>query len=125
VNRTPEYVTICKNLGTATTNWYSHTHKLVTGHEDITMLWIQWVQTGREVLANRPDITVRNKKDRTCLLIEVAIPSDMNVLLKEAEKKLKYKNLSIEIQRMWNKKCFVKPVIIGDIRIVSRSLKNI
>jgi hypothetical protein len=64
---------------------------LVTGHEDITMLWIQGVQTGREVLANRPDITVKNKKDRTCLLIDVAIPSDRNVLLKEAEKKLNIK----------------------------------
>jgi hypothetical protein len=27
----------------------------------------------REVLANRPDIIVKNKKDKTCLLIDVAI----------------------------------------------------
>jgi hypothetical protein len=53
-------------------------------------------------LANRPDIIIKNKKDKTCLLIYVAIPSDKNVIPKEAEKKLKYKNLSIEIQRMWN-----------------------
>jgi hypothetical protein len=36
--------------------------------------------------------------DRTCLLIDVAIPSDRNVIQREAEKKLKYKNLCIEIQ---------------------------
>jgi hypothetical protein len=29
-----------------------------------------------------------------------------NVIHKEAEKKLKYKNLSIEIKRMWNMKCY-------------------
>jgi hypothetical protein len=29
----------------------------------------------REVLANRPDIIIKNK-DKTCLLIDVAIPSD-------------------------------------------------
>jgi hypothetical protein len=50
-------------------------------------------------LANRPDIIIKNK-DKTCLLVDVAIPSDKNVIQKEAEKKLKYNNLSIEIQRM-------------------------
>jgi hypothetical protein len=66
-------------------------------------------------------IVVKNKKDKTCLLIDVAIPSDKNVIQKEAEKKLKYTNLSIEIQRMWNVKCFVIPVIIGATGIVSKS----
>jgi hypothetical protein len=64
-------------------------------------------------LANRPDIIIKNKKDKTCLLIDVAVPSDKNVIQKKAEKKLKYKNPSIEIQRMWNMKCFVITVIIG------------
>jgi hypothetical protein len=76
-------------------------------------------------LANRPDIIIKNKKGKTCLLIDVAIPSDKNVIQKEAKKKLKYKNLRIDIQRMWNMKCFVIPVIIGATGIVSKSLKNI
>jgi hypothetical protein len=42
-------------------------------------------------LANRPDIIVENKKDKICLLIDVAIPSDKNVIQTEAEKKLKIK----------------------------------
>jgi hypothetical protein len=46
--------------------------------------------TDREVLANRPDIIIKNKKDKICLLIDVPIPSDKNVTQKEAEKKLKY-----------------------------------
>jgi hypothetical protein len=75
-------------------------------------------------LANRPDIIIKNKKDKTCLLIDVAIPSDKNIIQKEAEKKLKYKNLSTEIQRMWNMKCFVIPVIIGATRIVGKSLQK-
>jgi hypothetical protein len=75
-------------------------------------------------VANRPDIIVRNKKDRICLLIDIAIPSDRNEIQKEAEKKLKYKNLSIEIQRKWNMKCFVIPVITGATGILSRSLKK-
>jgi hypothetical protein len=37
-------------------------------------------------------------KDKICLPIDVAIPSDRNIIQKESENKLKYKNLSIDIQ---------------------------
>jgi hypothetical protein len=39
--------------------------------------------------------------------------------------KLKHKNLSTEIQRMWNMKCFIIPVITGATGIVSKCLKEI
>jgi hypothetical protein len=54
----------------------------------------------------------------------VAIPSDRNVIQKESEKKLKYKNLSTEIQRMWNTKYSVMPVITGATGIVTKGLKK-
>jgi hypothetical protein len=38
------------------------------------------------------------------MLIDVAISGDRNVIKKEAEKVLKYKDLTIELQRMWNVK---------------------
>jgi hypothetical protein len=34
-------------------------------------------------------------KDKICLLMDVTVLSDRNVIKKESEKKLKYKNLSI------------------------------
>jgi hypothetical protein len=37
---------------------------------------------------------------------------------------LKYKSLCIEIQRMWNLKCTIIPVIIGATGIIRRSLKK-
>jgi len=55
-------------------------------------------QREREVTANRTDIIIKNKKEKTCTLIDVATPADRNVVQKEAEKKLKYKSLCIEIQ---------------------------
>jgi hypothetical protein len=111
------------NKGIETTeNWYFHIPKPVCQHEGITVLWNQGVQTDREVLANRPDII---KKDKVCLLIDVAIPSGRNVIQKESEKKLKYKNSSIEIQQMWNMEWFVIPVIIRATGIVTKALKNI
>ena len=38
------------------------------------------------------------------MLIDVAISGDRNVIKTEAQKILKYKELTIEIQRMWNVK---------------------
>jgi hypothetical protein len=101
-------------------NWYSH----VCEHEDIPVLCNQGVQRGREIWANRPDIIIKNKKERICTLIDVTVPSDRNVTHKEAGKKLKYKYLCIEIQRMWNMKCSVIPVVIGATGTVTRGLRK-
>ena len=45
-------------------------------------------------------IIIRDNEKRTCILIDVAISGDSNVIEKEAEKNLKYKDLTTEIQRM-------------------------
>ena len=50
---------------------------------------------------------------RTCMLIDVGISGGRNVIKKKAENILKYKDLTIEIQHMWNVKTKVIPVIIG------------
>jgi len=46
------------------------------------------------------------------MLINVAIPGDRNVIQKESEKILKYKDLIIYIRGLWNVKAKVIPVII-------------
>ena len=46
------------------------------------------------------------------------------MIKKEAEKILKYKDLTIEIQRMWNVKTKVIPVIIGVTGTVSKSFRK-
>jgi glycosylphosphatidylinositol transamidase (GPIT) subunit GPI8 len=62
------------------------------------------VQTDRTIPNNKPDITIRDNEKRTCILIDVAMSGDRNVIKKEAEKFLKYKDLTTDIQRMWNVK---------------------
>ena len=58
------------------------------------------------------------------MLIGVTIPEDRNIIKKEAEKILKYKDLIIEIQRMWNVKTKVIPVITGATGTISKSLRQ-
>ena len=60
-------------------------------------MWNQQVQTDRTIPNNKPDITIRDNEKRTCMLVDVAISGDRNVIKKEADKILKYKDLIIEI----------------------------
>jgi hypothetical protein len=78
----------------------------------VTILWNQQIQTDRTIPSNKPDIVIRDYEKGTCILIDVAIPADRNVIKNEAENVLKYKGLTKEIQRTWNVKARVIPVII-------------
>jgi hypothetical protein len=91
---------------------------------DVTVLCNQAVHTDTEITANRSDIIIKNKKEKTCTTIDMATLADRNVEQKEAEKKLKHSSLGTEIQRMWNLKCTVIPVIVGATGIVTKSLRK-
>jgi hypothetical protein len=58
------------------------------------------------------------------MLIDIAVPGDRNVIKKEAEMMLKYKDLNIEIQRMWNVKARVILVITGASGTISISFRK-
>ena len=104
-NRVASYIhwKICKyfNMETAT-KYYEHCPQSVKNFMDGFVLWDQTIYTDRMILANRPDIVIQNRKDKTCLLIDVSIPDDVNVIQKEAEKKnikiskLKYRECGIQ-----------------------------
>jgi hypothetical protein len=59
-----------------------------------------------------------------CLLVYVAISGEKNVVKKETEKILKYKNLVIETHRTCNVKINVIPVIIGANGTVSKYIRK-
>jgi hypothetical protein len=58
------------------------------------------IQTDRTIPNNKPDIIIRGNEKGTGMLIDVAMSGDRNVIKKEAEKIIKYKDLTIEIQHM-------------------------
>jgi len=84
----------------------------------------QQVQTGRTIPNTELDIIIRDNEKGTCILIDVAISGDRNVIKKEAQKILKYKDLTIEIQRMWNAKTRVIPVIMDATGTISKSIRK-
>jgi enolase len=119
---------ICKETGVQfdKKHWYEHVPKSVETSQGgkVTILWNQQVQTDRTNPTNKLDIIIRDNEKGTCLSIDVVISGDRNVIKKEAEKILKYKDLTIEIQRMWNVKTRVIPVIIGATGTILKSFSK-
>jgi hypothetical protein len=74
--------------------------------------------------SSKPDIIIRDNEKGTCMLIDIAILADRNVIKKEAENILKYKDLTTEIQRMWNVRTRVIPVIIGATGTIGKSFRK-
>ena len=86
------YWKICKEFGIEVKEgWYEHEPKTVTENDNVTILWDMPIHTDRATAANRPDIVLKNKKNKTCLLIDMTIPLDTNTSVKTTEKLSKYK----------------------------------
>jgi hypothetical protein len=82
------------------------------------------VKTNRTIPSNKLDIIIHDNEKRKYMLIDVAISGDRNMIKKEAEKILKYKELTIEIQRMLNVKTKVIAVLIGTPGTISKSFRK-
>ena len=87
---------------------------------NLTIMWHMPVNTDRTTTANRPDIIVKDSVNSTCKLIDMTVPSDRNIALKEIEKKSKYKDLELEIKRMWHMKTTAIPVVVGALGTVKK-----
>ena len=64
---------------------------------DVKLLWDFMIQCDRVVECRKPDIVIVDKKERKCVIIDVAIPGDSRVNSKEEEKIEKYQNLKQEM----------------------------
>ena len=96
---------ICKHFSIGTQgNWYEHHPAPVTKVKDAIVLWDFPIHTDRTIQANRPDIVIKDKANNTCLFIDMSNPSDRNVSAKVFEKPSKYKDLEIEVEKMWHLK---------------------
>ena len=54
----------------------------------------------------------------------MTVPSERNLSVKEYEKISKYKDLEIEIQKMWHLKAIVMPVVIGALGMIKKKTEN-
>ena len=64
-------------------------------------------------------VIIKNKKKRTCWIVDFAVPTGNRVKLKESKKKDKYKDLAWELKK---KLCDMKLIVIGAFGTVTKGL---
>ena len=84
--------------------YYECIPKRVINYKGTTTVWDVPVFIDRTLLENRPGVVMNDKTEKTCLLTDVAISDDSKGNRKETEKLRKYKDLEIEVSRMWKLK---------------------
>ena len=70
-------------------------------NDDYKLLWDFSVRTDHEIGARRPDLVIIDKRDKSCQIIDVAIPEDGRVREKEDENVEKYQDLATKVRKMW------------------------
>ena len=116
---------ICKSKEiNVTDKWYNHQPEPVTENDKCKILWDFAINTDRTIKANRPDIIVKNKTDKKCILIDMSVPGDANITAKEFEKRYKYKDLEIEMQRMWKVETKVVPIVVGALGTITKDFEK-
>ena len=94
--------------------WYEHCPEGVVEDDDVKLIWDINIQCDNVIEARRPDLILVDKKAKSCVIIDVAIPGDCRIREKEIEKTEKYQNLKRELKRLWSlKKTEVVPVVVA------------
>jgi len=67
-------------------HWYEHVPNSVETVQEgkVTILWNQKVHSDRTILTNKSDMIIRDNEKGTCMLIDVAISGDRNVIKKRS-----------------------------------------
>ena len=103
--------------------WCEHVPESVLENEGCKILWEFPTQTDKVIEHRRPDIVCIDKIVKSCLIIDIAIPGDQNVIMKQQEKIDKYQDLQIELGKLRKLKAEVVPVVAGALGTISHNLK--
>ena len=82
------------------------------------------IHIDREIAAIKPDIIIRDQTTKKCQMINMAIKSDSDTSVKVVEKLSKYKDLELEIPRMWKRETEKILVLLGCLGSLTRDWKS-
>ena len=100
-----------------------HNPESILENEIHKILWDFDLQIDHLIVARRPKLVIVNKKQRTCRIVDFAIPADLWVKLKEDTKIDKYLDLARELEKLWNMKLMRIPTVISVFDTVTKGLR--
>ena len=87
-------------------------------------MWDFSIQTDHVIEAQRPDLVVVDKKERSCKIIDFAVPGDSRTEEKEKDTIEKYQDLGRELQKIWNVKVKIISLVVGSLGAIPKQFGN-
>ena len=101
--------------------WYEYCPEGVVEDDDVKLVWDMNIHCAYVIETRRPDKALVDKKTKSCVIIDIAVPSDCRIREKEMEKIENYQNLNGELKRIWSlKKVAVLPFAVGALGCISK-----
>ena len=104
--------------------WYEHEPESVLENEDNEIFWDFSIQTDHVIEARGPDLVVVSKKERSCKIIDFAVAGDIRIEEKEKDKIENYQDLGRELQKTWNVKVKIMPLVVGSLGAIPKQFGN-
>ena len=106
-------------------NWYKHSPDGAVEDDHVKLIWDISIQCDNVIEARRPDLVLIDKKAKSLVITDIAIPGDCRIREKEIEKVQKYQNLKRELKKLQSlRKVEVVPVVVGALGFISKGFSG-
>ena len=83
-------------------------------------MWDFSIQTDHVIETRRPDLVLVDKTERICKIIDFVVAGYSRIEEKEKDKIEKYQGLGREVQKIWNVKVKIIPLVVGSLGAIPK-----
>ena len=67
---------------------------------------------------------IKDQEQNTCIIVDFAVSYDTRIELRAKEKIDKYRDLAIELKRLWKTKVTVVPIVFGSLGAIPKKIEK-
>ena len=87
-------------------------------------MWDFSIQTDHIIKAQGPDLLIVDKKERSCKIIDFAVPGDCRIEEKGKDEIEKYQYLGRELQKIWTVKVKIISLVVSSLGAIPKQIGN-